>query len=236
MKIVKNCRAQHHISRTRTIQIGTLNYYRMSDNKFIVDPHEGFGVHCFQSERSKIIFPEKDATTLAEERLVGARLVINPGGKLTADMWAPNVYIFCCSLVERATKAFASQFGYDSFYEISDPDLFMAKVQEGFPGVARLRDKSQQTVEIVRVHGPVQYQDIREHSHSEVCSPSDLIVQSLFTKPRISSAHADVVYQKNQEYRFVWVFLEEHTRRMLEVEDDPILIRNVEAVRQACAY
>lgn len=236
MRIIKYCETKYNIATTATIQIGTLNYYRMSDNRFIADSHEGFGVHSFRSEDSEMIFPEEDITVLTQGRVIGARVAIKHGGKFTTAMWAPNVYIFSSSLAEEGTESFASQFGYDSFYEITDPDLFMRKVQEGLSRIARLRDPKPRIADVIHIHGPVRYQDAREHSHVELCSPSDLMVQNLFTKPLVSSTQPGVKYVENQEYRFVWVFLEETTKRILEVENDPILIRNIQAVRQACKY
>ncbi len=139
-------------------------------------------------------------------------------------------------MVEEGTKDLADSFGYDSFYEITDPDLFMQKVQEGFTSEVRLRDSDSRVVNVMHIHGPVQYQDAREHSHSEPCSLSDLMVRNLFTKPTFSPVQLEVNYEENQEYRFVWVFLEKKTKRIIEVEDDPILVRNVLSIRQACRY
>jgi len=236
MRIIKNCCSEHNISTARAIQIGTLNYYRENDSKFIVDPQEGFGFHTFRSEDKKIIFQEKDATALSQGMIVGGRIVINPGGKFSGALWSPNVYIFCCSYVEYPSKELADSFGYDSYYEIADPDMFMRKVQEGFTGRVRLRLANIRTVEVMHIHGPVRYQEIREHLHSSECSLSDLMIRNLFTKPKVSPIHSDINFAENQEYRFAWIFLEEETKRILEVEDAPILILNVEAIRQACSY
>lgn len=235
MKIIKNCFSKFNIATTKTIQIGTISYYRKTDNKFIADPQEGFGSHLFHSESSKIVIQEKDTTALAQGRIVGARIAIDPGGKFTGTLWSPNVYIFCCSMVDVGTKDLTASLGYNSFYEIVDPNLFMHRVKEGFTDAVRLRDSNPRVVNTMHIHGPVRYQGDREHSHSEPCSLSDLMVLNLFTKPTFSPAD-QVNYEENQEYRFVWVFLEENTKKILEVEDDPILVRNVQAIRQACRY
>ena len=99
----------------------------------------------------------------------------------------------------------------------------MGKSQEGFTYSVKLKNKKIKEVEVIHVHGPVQYQDKREYTHSENRSPSDLMIHSLFTKLQISPVHGDVNFENNQEYRFVWVLISEsETKKILEVEDDPI--------------
>ena len=98
----------------------------------------------------------------------------------------------------------------------------MHKVQKGFTGTARLRDSHPRFIGVKHIHGQVKYQSTREHSHSEPCSLNDLMIRNLFTKPTCSPVHLDVNYEENKEYRFVWVFLEEKTKRILEVDDDPL--------------
>jgi len=236
MKIIKNCPSDYNIANTQTIQIGTLNYYRKTDNKFIVDPFEGYGHHVFESGEREIIIPEKDATVITKGLIVGARVVIKPGGRVHGGLWSPNVYIFCCSYVQEPSAELAASLGYDSYYEIVDPTLFMQKVQQDFMHSVRLRNKTIREVEVIHVHGTVEYQTERDYSHSEHRSPSDLMIHNLFRKPTISPVHEDVNFATNQEYRFVWILIEPETKQILEVEDDPIRVHNVDDIKQACKY
>jgi hypothetical protein len=237
VKIIKNCKKEFNIATTSTLQIGTLNYYRNCDNRFIVDPEEGSGNHTIHSGGSKVVLPNNILTEL-RVGLKCENFVLNPTGRLRGSYRWPNVYIFCCSLVDEPTKELSESFGYNSFYEIVDPSLFMRKVQDGFTGRVKLHDPTCRFPEVIHIHGPVKYQCDREHSHlhSEINVLSDLMIQDLFTKPTFSPIHPDVNYEQNQEYRFVWVFLEDNTKWIAEVADDPILVTNIDAIRQACWY
>lgn len=58
MAIVKFCSKNHHISTTKTIKIGTLNYYKKTDNHFIKDSLEGYYEHVIESNEKEIIFKD----------------------------------------------------------------------------------------------------------------------------------------------------------------------------------
>lgn len=226
MLIVKYCPKKYHISTTETIQIGTLNYYKKSDNLFIADPFEGHHEHIIEDSH-KTIKIQRDETVKISDGRLSASLTINPGGKLELESQFPNVYIFCCSLVERPSIGHAKSISdeYDAFYIVNDPNGFMQLVEQQLRWLFRPADKKPRKIKMLHAHGGVKYVDHRSTSYGQADPDRQIAtLDHIFTKPRTSPVAEHVAFEANQEYRFAWVGLDEQDY-IVPVEDEPIYVR-----------
>ena len=237
MKLIKYCEEKFNYSKSEKIQIGTLDYYRNHDNKFIADPGECIGgpysikPNSSPAEISQGFIKQIGGGITFQGAMYDTPVItIESGGVLIINkkLKFPNVYIFCCSYEESPNIKTAKGLGYNSWYEIDDPDQFMKEIQNGFPEVAKLTFKGAVTTDVKHIHGPVNYCS-RENQVFE--NEFNLIKNLLFTKAGISEKDETVSYEKNKEYRFVWLFTNNTTNAVMDVEEDPILVRNSAALK-----
>lgn len=208
-KVVKFCRAEHHISRTRNIQLGTLNYYRSIERPSIRDSEEGHFKRQFTNTTSS----SQLHTPTDLNRFIGTEMMTGPGGiVLTPGATAAkvdifdNVYLFCTSRLERPSPDAAKQFDYDAFYEIEDPYRFGEAV--------RVRLEEELKKPVVTVLGDVEY---REEKKQEFESLDDALRardgeewwRPLFIKNKSSPDHSGVSFEENREFRMAFVVTDE---------------------------
>ena len=61
------------------------------------------------------------------------------------------------------------------------------------------------------------------------------MIKLIFNKVRFSSHDASIDFEKNKEYRFVWLF-KNSQNDPLEVEDDPIHITQLKKIKEVCDF
>lgn len=267
MDIVKFCKEEHNIKLgCHTLQLGTFDHYRNLDPEFsIADAEEGSISYLCSNNDDLVInsrqfnaitgggvkITDKDSPNPPEAldavriRMDGGEYVGQPDGtvkikpgKIEAEVFYPNSYIFCCSILEKGIepnpKSVSAE--YDSYYKISS-----SKLQEFVNTTCRLiaqnlliGDLKFENEKILKshiltlgqppnvrcIHGPVEYTDEKTVNLS---SPEDfdtnnwmkIFFQSMFKKGS--------KYKDDGEYRFV--FLIEHpVHRFLPVVSNPKII------------
>lgn len=204
-KVVKFCRMEHHISRTRNIQLGTLNYYRSIEHLSIRDSEEGHFKRQFTNttSSSQLHTPADLNLFIGTEMMTGpGGLVLTPGATVAQVGIFDNVYLFCTSRLEHPSLDAAKQFDYDAFYEIEDPYRFGEAV--------RVRLEQELKKPIFMVIGDVEY---RKEKKQEFKSLDDAVRakdneewwRPLFIKNQSSSDHSGVSFEENQEFRMAFI-------------------------------
>ena len=80
MKLIKFCRREHHISKSTTIRVETLHFYRNHDNRFIADPNEGTSSHSVSGAES-ISIPQDELELIfsgSNIKIEGWRMLLAP--------------------------------------------------------------------------------------------------------------------------------------------------------------
>lgn len=236
MKFVKYCRAEHNISVASTVRVGTLDYYRMHDNKFIADPNEGQGAHLVAADE-KIEISEIELQKIFDGsniKIQGAGITLMPGSSFRFASGVPNTLIFCISKVEEPTLAMAASLGYDSFYEIVDIENFTRLLGSGLLHHCLLQSDFPGRIGITPVRTSIRYQESRDHQHRQKPDPDLLPYMALFTKPRISKKHPDVSFENNLEYRIAWSVHDE--THWLSVGEAPMDVPVTDELRATCRW
>ena len=206
MKIIKLCEKEHHINSTQNIQLGALEYYRSHEKLEIKDPSEGkWSKHV---ER-----PEPTAYSAEEFKKFGLG-----GGTATIitktiniENEASNVYIFCTTKMESGVdqdlviKQYCKDKGYNSSYEIKDPQKFAEKIQELLLRKLLELHPEKTALSIICCHREVRYVDKRETKFDNLSEVSpytyEETLEMVFTKTKD--------FEKEKEYRFAWFVLDE---------------------------
>ncbi len=205
-RIVKFCRAQHHIHRTPLVQLGTLQYYRECENPYIKDSTEGRSSRVVEEDR----WQERAHSPQAINAFLGSNILAGVG-KITARRIAsptevPNAYVFCTSRVENPSVTMAREFdvAYDAFYEIADTYAFAEAI--------RLSLEKELAKTFITILGDVEYQTEKvatfDSLETATDSHRDVLRRSVFVKPHYSTDHADVSFARNREFRMAWMALE----------------------------
>lgn len=209
-KVVKFCRAEHHISRTRNIQLGTLNYFRNIEFPSIRDSQEGHFKRQFTNTASS---PEL-LTSTNLNRFIGTKMIMGPGAIVLApgasatvvDIF-DNVYLFCASRLEQPSVDVAKQFDYDAFYEIVDPYRFGEAI--------RVKLEEELKKPVFTVLGDVEYKEEKKQESSSLddvvrLRDSEEWWRPLFIKSRRSSDHSGVSFEENREFRMAFIVTDEN--------------------------
>lgn len=238
VKLIKYCKEEFNYSKSDRLQVATLDYFRNLDNNFIADPSECIGGPYSikptetPEEITQGFINQIGGGIVKKGALPGDPIVIiDPGAvfNINKKFKFPNVYIFCCSYEEYPSKETAKGLGYNSWYEIVDPVKFMKEIENGFPEVAKLKYRGLVSGNVIHIHGPVNYAP-REHQVFE--TEFDLDTNLLFTKPKVSEKDSSISYEDNKEYRFVWIFENNNTSEIMEVEKNPILVKISNALKK----
>jgi len=227
MKIIKYCDHKNHFDQSPHIQIGTLEYYREHDNKFIADIDEGCGGQWVLSPKDgPRAYSREFIEAVSLGALQGTGVDVQEGGRvcINSSFVMPNVYVFCCSIEQEGCENTASSLGYDRWYEICDPERFSREVSQSFQNTARLRCSESVQVHSTILHGSVTYGVGRGTEHED---EFNLLAKLLFTKSPHSPTHTEIDFSRNNEYRFVWLFwkpIMKNRKRVIEVQKEPIYV------------
>ena len=106
MKLIKYCDSKYHYSKSKRLQIGTLEYFRNHDNNFIADPGECIGGPYSMKPQnahaniSQGFINQIGGGIIAKGAAFDTPIIkIEPGASLNINkkFKFPNIYIFCCS-------------------------------------------------------------------------------------------------------------------------------------------
>ncbi|MRX28172.1 hypothetical protein [Kangiella sp. HZ709] len=267
MDLIKYCKEEHNIAKDcNTIQLGTFDYYRQMDPSFsIADPEEGSIKYTCRASSDLIInsrqfnaitggvvsISDKDSPNPTKP-LSGAKISLGEGeyiyhadgtttikpGNIDAEVYYPNCYIFCCSLLDPnespEPKKISSD--YDSFYKISQKDinpfseaickLIASDIQIGELKLDNQRLTSSHimtlghTPNVRCIHGPVEYVEdktiiLNKPEDFDDNNWTRIFFQSMFKK--------DTMFMPDNEYRFVFI-IEHPIHKILAVKKDPKII------------
>lgn len=206
--LVKFCNQKYLPKNSGKIQIGTLDYYRKLDKKFIADPLEGIIEELLEPQIST------ELTNGDREKVFGDSLkmegnyhfVMAPGSKASQVKVIPNMYVFSCSFVEEGHRINPSILNYDSYYRINDADSFAKYISRILKDHVTVPSE---TTDIFWAWNKVEYVDKKTVTRLSTEKFGDsLSFDMLFTKTKESSLDASVKFEDNNELRFVWLFLD----------------------------
>ena len=229
-KLIKYCDKKYHPNNCESIQFGTLDYYRKSDNEFIADPSEGKGFNYrFRNENEDIVFSKEEFEWISNGGVRGSGVCINKGGtlNLNQNIEVPNCYIFCCSIMKNPTiekiETQMKDLGYDSWYEITKPKEFIEEAFKQASSKIKLHLKRDCQIEWKSIGKEVSY-GIKDNI--EFSSHIDFLDFLLYRKPLVSQINNDIEFWKNTEFRFTWLFFEKNSILPVPVEPKPIVFSN----------
>ena len=227
--IVKYCDSKHNARHAKTIQIGTLEYYRKHANEFIKDPDEGI--------ENRIVKPRPGLTTTGPDLGNNHQgpIIFGFNSASITPLTFPNTYIFCCSIVDHEAQIDPSTFGYNSFYVIKDYKEFAKQVGNT---LLDLQKKKKSLSDVVTVHpfiSEVKYLDDKTETYEDL-------------HPRINNIDIDFLFRKNKysktkkkdfsverELRFAWLLIDKN-KNAVDVEKDPIQIQNSKLIRKCLEF
>lgn len=220
MKVFKYCKKKYHIQNSDFIQIGTLNYYRNSDNNYISDINEGHVKGIELVAGKKALKLNSDQTSFWTNGYINSpyfqedKITIQPHAKskLTFPKKFPNHYVFCCSGEKtNANKLTMNEFDYDSSYEIKYiqdfSDLVGNLILEHLEQKLNIKNLSG----IAVIHKSISYLKNEWASFSYVPNTDDIMH---FKSDQFSS---------QKEYRFVWAPVD-NDKKFFDIPDKTLLI------------
>ena len=230
MKLIKYCDEKFHPKNCDTIQFGTLDYYKESDNEFIADPSEGNGSsYTFVNEKEDISFSKEEFEWITNGGVKGSGIKIDKGGtlNLNENIKVPNSYIFCCSLMKDASlpkiEKQMNDLGYNSWYEITNPQKFIETAVEQSKSQLKLKLKKNCEIEWKTIGKEISY---GQKDNLIFNSHIDFLDFLLYRKPLISQINKEIEYWKNTEFRFTLLFFEKESIIPVSVEKKPIIFSN----------
>lgn len=219
MKLIKYCNEDYNIKNPKceSIQIGTLNYYRNSPNKFISDSKEGIITKVEISNRKKEIKLTKDLCQLLTP-MINYRgsekyyMTLGHGGKATFKMKTtfPNWYVFSCSMESiKAQESTQKDLGYDSSFELKFGKEFNNIVGQYL--INYLTRKLGSNIRVRAPNEPIKYVE----NDTVIFHTAPFFDDFLFLKSD--------KFSNQKEYRFLWI-LTDNEDHIIDVPDEPILI------------
>lgn len=227
MNLIKYCKEEFNpLFGCKTIQIGTLEYYReIESNRNIHDPKEGILTFSVINYNSK-----EDVSNRKYFDFIGSNISLNG---CYVEKIIPNCCVFCLSMNDILE---GNQFdeAYNSSFKIKSLILFINTIvrvlkmnltRDNFNefDVQSIfsEDSFKKRLEILPFSNPVNYNSSKnqliknasEMSYKEI--PNEL--QVLFTK--------DEKYKNDSEYRIAFVF--RYRNRIISIKKDPIIL-NIE--------
>jgi len=229
-KLIKYCDEKYHPNNCDTIQFGTLEFYRKSDNEFIADPSEGKGSNYrFRNEEEDITFSKEEFEWLSNGGVKGSGVNITKGSTLSLnlELKVPNCYIFCCSImIEPTVEKIESQMndlGYNSWFEITNPQEFIKDAFNQARTKIKLQLKKDCEIEWKFIGKAISYG--LKHN-IEFSSHIDFLDFLLYRKPLVSQINKNIEFWRNTEFRFTWLFFEKNSIIPVPVESEPIIFSN----------
>lgn len=236
-RFVKYCKKEHNIQLDcKTIQIGTLHYYRDMDPDFaIADPNEGEETVLIGNYDSAEASPEAK-TLLNQDRFCDdtSRVVIN--NSVIRNSF-PNSLIFCVSQdpgKNYPEEAHRYKNDYDSYYLIGNINSFVEKlaniIVENFktnwfhedfrPQLDQFTVSDYKRLGLQWQHKEITYVEkttiIQESKVFQKQINQDPFERIVFTK--------DKKFRKDKEYRFMFAFVHPHIPHIIPVRKEPIIL------------
>ncbi len=201
--IVKFCSRSHNpfLSET-TIQLGTLYYYKSTDNNFIRDIDEGMVNRTFHPP-TPTVFTGKDIGKMTGLSISGSGTIRFAGRAVKTTNPIPNAYIFCTSRLGQPTLEHATCLGYNSWYVIKETSKLCNAMAYA------IRRQVAPGSDILAFHGEVSYQENKEVIYSALSKffqSHHVIEPWLYLLKREASRQNPIkLFAKEQEYRFVFL-------------------------------
>ena len=228
---IKYCKREHNIAlECKTLQLGTLQYYRDLEQTEIADPQEG---------RQELVVNKLDLTTKKGNRLkelspIKGSLILK---NLRIKQLFPNTYIYCISsdpkknYLTHATK-FSND--YNSYFKIIDIDDFSLKIAslimenlkiENFHETIseRIKDFSISDFGKLSINIRKKFVKYNEGKIDLICE-SELVINKSDTDPLNRMVFTkDIWFKNDREYRIAF-FIHHPKYGVLSVKKDPILL------------
>ncbi len=234
MKLIKYCNSKFHPRNCKTIQVGTLDYYRNHENNFISDPSEAILENIkfkntsnqeikFTVDESSWLFNGNGVIIAGSGNRIGMR--ISPGSEFTIydKIKVPNSYIFSCSQVEEPCEKQMRDLGYDSWYEIKYPKVFFGILTQEILNNIKINIRNNIQINYKTMSGLINYGQM---NNIEFNSEIDLINFLLYRKNEVSQLNKDVKYWKNTEFRYSILLNYINSILPVAVESEPLIIQN----------
>ena len=238
--VVKYCKAEHHYSKAKKFRLGTLQEYREHENKLIADHLEGVTpTYKIFNPKETINLDARTAETLFGGAIKfsgsGNVFQIGAGGTVNVNFQTliPNQYIWCTADQEFGNRKTARSLGYDSWYRITNVNMFMIAVSRAMAPQLKFKIPIIHTSRTRMISGPVNYKS-EKHVDSDTGNV-DPLMDAVFTKPRYSRMNPSVDYTKNIEYRMLWLMDNKYTNLINEVRKEPIEFEFTAEMKSFCA-
>jgi hypothetical protein len=228
MKLIKYCNSKFHPRNCKTIQVGTLDYYRNHENNFISDPSEAIleNIKFKNTSNQEIKFTADEFNWLFKGHAQTiAGMSISPGSVFTIydKIKVPNSYIFSCSQVEEPCEKQMKELGYDSWYEIKYPKVFFGLLTQEILKNIKINKRNDIQINYKTMSGLINYGQM---NNIEFNSEIDLINFLLYRKNEVSQLNKDVKYWKNTEFRYSILLNYINSILPVAVESEPLIIQN----------
>lgn len=244
MKLIKYCNSKYHPKNCDTLQVGTLDYYRNHDNKFISDPSEATieNLRIHNTSTDKIDFTTEEINWISNRKGI---IVLGRNDRICCSIFPnnnelldnnqvglyfnnkiniPNSYIFCCSQVEEPCEKQMRDLGYDSWYEIKYPKVFFGILTQEILNNANIIKPNNFELRYSTISDLINYGPMK---NIKINSKIDLIKFILYRKSEVSDLNQDIMYWKNTEFRHSILFHNTNSIIPIPVEPRPLLINNI---------
>lgn len=241
--LVKYCERRFNAAaESKTIKIGTLDYYRRLDPSFtIADATEGiYSIKVVRGDGDGVLTRDQVECVSGGTVSLTSEMRLNPDGEMNLTWQATNCFVFSATVLDdesQLSKAAARAISpeYDSWYAIQSPSQFSMHIGNA---ILRLQRKSvlaaesleslassplggESALRLRMKHGRVRYVDSREltvpaHQLDSLPDIYELKQWSAFLKTADHSAQS--------EYRFTW-WIESAVHGALDVAPDPVLLK-----------
>lgn len=203
MAIVKLCNRRHNpLLSDSKLQLCTAKFYSSTDNKFIRDIDEGTVSRVFHPPVG-IGVPASELGTMTGLSIGGPGQIHFEGRALETGNPVPHCYLFCTSIVDKVTTTLMDSLGYDSCFEITDPNLFCERI------AIEIKKQLVNASNVLAIYGEVSYLHDKAVVFRDLngfCNSHKLFDPWLFLlKRRVSREDEQKIYANECEYRFAFI-------------------------------
>lgn len=205
-KLIKYCNKET-IQKYNSIRIGSLNYYRETDNDFIRDENEGSheNIHDPKVKEISAEFITSNSSITAIPAIPGTPFMTSPDSSIELHIYGKrkfqNFYVFCCTRDMEEKESNKDNFNRNSSYEITNIPAFIKTVQKFLECHLNTKYPDLKNCKLVSHHNPIRYS---KNSNNEIIITTDCPsnYDVVFTKPKTSV--------EENEYRFIWMLYSEN--------------------------
>jgi len=228
MKIIKFCEEKYHISKTETIKLSTPQYYAKHPNIMIRDFLEPKSIDYIKYKKPTLHTTQDLNKLNANSSFEGQGMLIAQNIKIVNEL-TKNVYIFCTMQIEdnedpsiETGKQFSED--YDSFYTLKNPQKFADTISDL---LRQEFDSEHKKIIVHAIHQKIKYKDDKTNIFDNLPDAiSDRknqdYLEIIFTKTKESHDLPGNNFEKNKEYRFAWIILDE-SQNALDVSEELLL-------------